>query len=106
MKLLLQVQDGATALTVREGWNRMAAEGAPSLPPVSCMGQFFLLSPEQDPLLSWVVGPLNLPVSGGLMDTSHQAGGNFPMNSGGGRGHELETSACWPVRDTVTLHVR
>ena len=36
VKLLLQVQDGAHALTVREGWNRMASEGARCavLPPV------------------------------------------------------------------------
>jgi hypothetical protein len=33
VKLLLQVQDSATALTVRDGWNRMVSEGArPPLP--------------------------------------------------------------------------
>ena len=30
MKLLLQVDSTARGLTVREGWGRMAAEGAPS----------------------------------------------------------------------------
>ena len=29
MKLLLQVDSTARGLTVREGWNRMAAEGEP-----------------------------------------------------------------------------
>ena len=31
VKLLLQVQDSGTALTVRDGWNRMVSEGG-SLP--------------------------------------------------------------------------
>jgi len=34
VKLLLQVQDSAHALTVRDGWNRMVSEGLPLASPL------------------------------------------------------------------------
>ena len=39
MKLLLQVDSTARGLTVREGWNRMAAEGKSPFMPLTALSK-------------------------------------------------------------------
>lgn len=52
VKLLLQVQDSAHALTVRDGWNRMVSEGLPLASSLLCnashLGLFFIISSHLD----------------------------------------------------------